>query len=194
MAAVTRDCFEVIALRHDVRPVVRQHTEQQIAEADDAVQRRAQLVRHVREELVLELARLIELGVEAGDLAVLLLEFLVQRGEIRVLRFEALRGVPHFHGQPALLLMRGFAFAGDRQVGRGVLECMPRFVRELTRHGADEETHQSIARAERHHGQRAVGGRLPVRELQLLARGGGSAPQVENQVGRVADDVAHHVA
>ena len=72
--AVARDGFEVVALRTAQRGALDLTGQEQLAESDHAVQRGAQLVRHVGEELVLELARLIQLRVEPGELAMLLLE------------------------------------------------------------------------------------------------------------------------
>src|SRR3989454_3948489 len=46
-------------------------SEQQVAEADHGVERRAQLVRDVGEELVLQAACLVELGVQPGELLML---------------------------------------------------------------------------------------------------------------------------
>src|SRR2546429_1325328 len=93
----------------------RSHRQEQIAEPDHTIEGRAELVRYVREELVLEFARLIELGVEAGQLPVLVLE-------LGVLRLEALRGVAHLHRPAARMLVRGLALAGNGQGRRGVLQ------------------------------------------------------------------------
>src|SRR3989454_12495674 len=84
--------------------------------------RSAQLVGHVREDLVLELAGLVERRVQAGQLGVLLLELVVQRGEDRVLGLEALGGVPHLDREAARVLMGRLALARDGEVGCGLLE------------------------------------------------------------------------
>src|SRR5256884_555328 len=58
--AVARDRLEVVALRVAQRGALDLTGQQQLAESDHAVQRGAELVRNVGEELILELARLIQ--------------------------------------------------------------------------------------------------------------------------------------
>src|SRR6266480_3245854 len=82
--AVPCDGLQVVSLGLREGVLRCRHRQEQIAEPDHTIEGRAELVRYVREELVLEFARLIELGVEAGQLPVLVLE-------LGVLRLEALR-------------------------------------------------------------------------------------------------------
>src|SRR6266550_5006575 len=74
VTAVARDGLEVIALGFGERAFGGPHRQEQVAESDDAVEGCAKLVRHIREKLVLELARLVELRVQARRLPVLCLE------------------------------------------------------------------------------------------------------------------------
>src|SRR5207253_8943874 len=113
-AAVPCDGLQVVSLGLREGVLRCRHRQEQIAKPAHTIEWRAELVRYVREELVLEFARLIELGVEAGQLPVLVLE-------LGVLRLEALRGVAYLHRQAARMLVRGLALAGNGQVRRGVL-------------------------------------------------------------------------
>src|SRR5439155_18298949 len=144
--------------------------QEQIAEPDHTIEGRAELVRYVREELVLEFARLVELGVEAGQLPVLVLE-------LGVLRLKSLRGVAHLHRQAARMLVRRLALTSNGQVRRGVLERDARVGGELASHGCDEQAHEPTLGAQR--GERQPPGGIDVRrgELQLRPygpRGGAS--------------------
>ena len=66
MATVARDGFEVVALGGAERSALDLAGQEQVAEPDDAIERGAELMRDVGEELVLQLARLIELDVQPG--------------------------------------------------------------------------------------------------------------------------------
>ena len=75
--------------------------EEEVGEPDDAVERRAELVGNVRQELVLRLHCPVELAVQL---------------------FEPLGGLPHFHREPPRVVMRRAAFAGDREIGSRLVE------------------------------------------------------------------------
>src|SRR5207245_9893744 len=101
VTAVARDGVKIVPLGLTQGSAVDLARQQQVAEPDHAVERGPELVRNVREELVLELARLVELEVQPRQLAVLLLELVVQRREGHVLRFEPLRRMPPTGRRPA---------------------------------------------------------------------------------------------
>src|SRR5205823_13102419 len=75
--------------------------EQQIGESDDAVERRAELVRDVGEKLILRLHRGIEVGIQL---------------------LEALGGLADFDRQAARILVRRATLARDREIRSRLLE------------------------------------------------------------------------
>src|SRR4051812_19792303 len=100
MAAVAGNRLEKVALLVGKRrPELL--GEQQIGEPNDAVERRAELVRDVREKLILRLHRRIEVGIQL---------------------LEALGGLPDFDRQAARILVRRAALARDREIRSRLLE------------------------------------------------------------------------
>ena len=85
--------------------------EQHFAEADDAVQRRAQLVRHVRQKLALHLTGALELRIQSRQLVGLI--------------FEERRGTARLGRATAGALMRRFPLTGDGQIGEGDFQRRP---------------------------------------------------------------------
>src|SRR5439155_23002822 len=100
LAAVARHRFEKVALlrREWSAEILR---EQEIGEANNAVERGAQLVREVREKLVFRLHRRIEIGVQL---------------------LEALCGGSDFDREPSRVVMGRPAFARNRKVRCGLVE------------------------------------------------------------------------
>src|SRR5207245_11092569 len=119
--------------------------EEPCAESEQSVQGGPELVRHIREERVFELPRVVELRVQPAYLTVLLLEFFVEGGEIGVLRLEPLRGMPHLHSEAAGVLVGGLALTREGEVGCCELEGIASLVGELLGHGGEEEADQPIA-------------------------------------------------
>jgi len=187
MAAVARDRLEVVALRLGKGALGRRHGQEQVAESDHAVEGRAQLVRHVREELVLELSRLVERGVEAGQLLVL-------RLQLGVLRLQPLRCAAHFYSQATGVLMGRFALAGDGQVGRGVLERYACVGGQLPRHGRDQQPHQPTLGAQGRKRQPSAGIAVRGGEVQLRPHGSGCGACMVDDGDRVTHQLAHDVA
>ena len=196
VTAVARDGVKIVPLRLTQGSAIDLARQQQVAEPDHAVERGPELVRNVREELVLELACLVELEVQPRQLAVLLLELVVQRREGHVLRFEALRRMPHLDGEPAGVLVGRFALARDREVGRRLLERRTRVSREVGGEQHDQQPHQPAARAERDEGETAAGVRDGSRagDRELLANRVGRGAGVVNHIARFTHELAHHVA
>ena len=103
--------------------------------------------------------------------------------------------MPHFDRQPPRMLVRRFALARDRQVGRGVFEHRTRVRVELAREQHDEQPDQAVAGAQRHEGDpgpvvRGAGGGQA--ELGAHRLGGGAG--VVSHLRGVADELPHDVA
>jgi hypothetical protein len=103
VAAVTRDRFEEIALliRQGGAQLLR---EQEIGESDDAVERRTQLVRDVRQEQVFGLHRRVEVGVQL---------------------LQSLGGLTHLDREAPGVVMGRTPLARNREIGRRLIERGP---------------------------------------------------------------------
>src|SRR4029450_5680532 len=103
---------------------------QQLGEADHRVERRAKLVRHVREELGLELVRAFHLAALGLELAVLAAHLVALRGELFRLEPERLIAPSQLLRKAARLFAEVVAADRERQRNREVLEERERLVRE----------------------------------------------------------------
>src|SRR2546426_12318962 len=112
--------------------------------------------RDVGEELVLQAACLVELGVQPGELLVLGLELLVQGREHGVLGLEALGGVAQLDGQAPCVPVCGLALARDREVRRRLLQDGAAVPAEFPLEEGHQQAGEDVLRAQGHEGEAAA--------------------------------------